>query len=165
MTILGLDPGTASTGYGVVKKEANGLTSVCFGCIKTLPGLEPAKRFTLIRKELVSIIKKYNPDYSAVEKLFFTKNIKTAISVSHARGVVLETLNEHTLPIYEYTPLQVKQAVTGYGKADKTQVQKMVRVLLNLKEIPKPDDAADALAVAICCAHSMHAEYGLDEYR
>ena len=159
MTILGLDPGTATTGYGVVKKETNGLSCVSFGCIKTSSGLEPAKRFTLIRKELVYIIKKYNPDYSAIEKLFFTKNVKTAISVSHARGVILETLNEYILPIYEYTPLQVKQAVTSYGKADKTQVQKMVRVLLNLEEIPEPDDAADALAVAICCAHSVRTEY------
>ncbi len=155
MIILGLDPGTATTGYGVIKKETNGLSCVSFGCIKTSAGLEPAKRFTIIRKELISIIKKYNPDYSAIEKLFFTKNVKTAISVSHARGVILETLNEHVLPIYEYTPLQVKQAVTSYGRADKTQIQKMVRVLLSLKEIPEPDDAADALAVAICCAHSI----------
>jgi crossover junction endodeoxyribonuclease RuvC len=156
VVILGLDPGIATTGYGIIKKEPNGLSCVCFGCIKTSPNIGPSERLTLIRKELVFIIKKYNPDRSAVEKLFFTKNVKTAISVSHARGVVLETLNEHFLPAYEYTPLQVKQAVTSYGKADKTQVQKMVRVLLNLREIPKPDDAADALAVAICCAHSVY---------
>jgi crossover junction endodeoxyribonuclease RuvC len=162
IVILGLDPGTATTGYGVIKKEANGLSCISFGCIKTPAGLELAKRFTLIREGLVSVIKKYNPDYSAIEKLFFTKNVKTAISVSHARGVVLEALNEYTLPIYEYTPLQVKQAVTSYGKADKIQIQKMVRVLLSMKEIPKPDDAADALAVAICCAHSVHNDINND---
>lgn len=160
MIILGLDPGTATTGYGIIKKETNGLSCVCFGCIKTSPELNPAERLSLIRKELVFIIKKYNPDRAAVEKLFFTKNVKTAISVSHARGVVLETLNAHFLPAYEYTPLQVKQAITGYGKADKTQVQKMVRILLSLKEIPKPDDAADALAVAICCANSINHHNG-----
>jgi len=154
MTILGLDPGTATTGYGVIEYERGHLSCVYYGCIKTPVGLEPAKRFNLIRKELVSIIKKYSPDRSAVEQLFFTKNVKTAISVSHARGVVLEALSAHGLPVYEYTPLQVKQAVTSYGKADKRQVQKMVQILLNLKETPKPDDAADALAVAICCAHS-----------
>jgi len=154
MIILGLDPGTAITGYGVIEYEHGRLSCIYYGCIKTSPGLEHAKRFNIIRKELISIIKKYSPDRSAVEQLFFTKNVKTAISVSHARGVVLEALSEHGLPIYEYTPLQVKQAVTSYGKADKRQVQKMVQILLNLKETPKPDDAADALAVAICCAHS-----------
>lgn len=158
MTILGLDPGTATTGYGIIKKETNSLSCICFGCIKTSSELGPAERLSLIRKELIFLIEKYNPDRSAVEKLFFTKNVKTAISVSHARGVILETLNAHFLPTYEYTPLQVKQAITSYGKADKAQVQKMVRVLLNLKEVPKPDDAADALAVAICCAHSLKLE-------
>lgn len=152
--ILGLDPGTATTGYGIIKKERGGLVCINFGCIKTVPHMEPAKRLQRIRAELLGIIKKHKPDAAAIEQLFFTTNAKTAISVAQARGVVLETLTSSGLSILEFTPLQVKQAVTSYGKADKTQVQKMVKILLNLKTIPKPDDAADALAVSICAAHS-----------
>jgi len=154
MTILGLDPGTAITGYGIIKKERDELIQLDFGCIKTSPGHEMPKRLQLIQEGLETIIRKYRPDIAAIEKLFFTTNAKTVISVAQARGVILGTLANARIEIYEYTPLQVKQAVTTYGKADKTQVQKMVTTLLHLKEIPKPDDAADALAIAICCAHT-----------
>lgn len=154
MTILGLDPGTAITGYGIIEKKNNILSCVKFGCIKTEAYLNAAERLMLLKKGLADIISVHKPDAAAIEKLFFTTNAKTAISVAQARGVVLETLADSCVAIHEYTPLQVKQAVTGYGKAEKIQVQKMVRLLLHLNEIPKPDDAADALATAICCAHT-----------
>lgn len=154
MVILGLDPGIAITGYGVIRNENNKLENIEFGCIKTMPGQEEAERLKIIKDELALIIKKHNPDIASIEKIFFTTNAKTVISVAQARGVALETLSSAGITIYEYTPLQVKQAVTSYGKADKSQVQKMVKLLLGLEEIPKPDDAADALAIAICCANS-----------
>ena len=154
MVILGLDPGIAITGYGVIRSENNKLESVEFGCIKTMPGQEEAERLKILKTELSKIIKTYKPDIASIEKIFFTTNAKTVISVAQARGVALETLARRGIAIYEYTPLQVKQAVTSYGKADKLQVQKMVKLLLSLEEIPKPDDAADALAIAICCANS-----------
>lgn len=154
MTILGLDPGTATTGYGIIEKANNALVCVKFGCIKTHARLNSAERLMLLKTELTDIINYQKPDIAGIEKIFFTTNAKTAISVAQARGVVLETLASSGITIREYTPLQVKQAVTGYGKAEKIQVQKMVKLLLNLNEIPKPDDAADALATAICCAHT-----------
>lgn len=154
MIILGIDPGTATTGYGIIEKEKNELAPLRFGCIETPRGLDQAIRLHILRKELLVILEKYTPTLAGVEQLFFAKNIKTALSVAEARGVVLETLHSKGLKILERTPLQVKQAVTGYGSADKIQVQKMVKVLLKLTDIPKPDDAADALAIAICCAHS-----------
>lgn len=155
MTILGLDPGTATTGYGIIEKYVNNLQCVAFGCIQTSAGLEPPARLQRIREQLTNLILSYRPVTAAVEQLFFTKNARTAISVAHARGVMLETLSSSRIHIREYTPLQVKQAITGYGKADKTQVQKMIKAILRLNEIPRPDDAADALAVAICCANSL----------
>jgi len=154
MIVLGIDPGTATTGYGIIKGERDNLVCIDFGCIKTAPHTEFAKRLQQLHTELIKIIKKYKPDAAAVEQIFFTTNAKTAISVAHARGVALQALAESQIAISEFTPLQVKQAVTSYGKADKTQVQKMVKILLNLNEIPKPDDAADALAIAICCANT-----------
>lgn len=154
MIILGLDPGTARTGYGVIKTQGGNLTCVDFGCISTPAQMETALRLRFIRKEIISVIYKYKPEVAAVEQLFFTKNIKTAISVAHARGVIIEAVASRNLPIQEYTPLQVKQATTSYGKAEKSQVQRMVKILLNLTEIPQPDDASDALAIAICAAHT-----------
>lgn len=154
MIILGLDPGTAITGYGIIQKEGGTLVCGRFGCMKTLAGHDPAERLHVLKDQLSRIIQTTKPDSAAIEKIFFTTNAKTVISVAQARGVVLETLARFGIPIHEYTPLQVKQAVTGYGKAEKMQVQKMVKTLLRLDEIPKPDDAADALAVAICCAHT-----------
>lgn len=160
MIILGLDPGTAATGYGILEKlEADKLTCLAFGCIETPAGLEQAARLGQIRKAIARLIEKYEPSLAAVEQLFFTKNIKTALAVAHARGVLLEALHAHHIQIYEYTPLQVKQAVTGYGKAEKLQMQKMVKALLSLPTIPRPDDAADALAVAICAAHTYNNPY------
>lgn len=155
MTILGIDPGLATTGYGIIKKSGSKITAVCFGCIKTPAKMESSERLNLINKDLQKIIKKYKPDCAAVEQLFFCKNVKTAIAVGQARGVILLTLAQNKLPIYEFTPLQVKQNTTSYGKADKKQVQKMLKVLLNLKEAPKQDDAADALAVAYNCAVTL----------
>lgn len=155
MVILGIDPGTHRTGYGFIKRAKGALTVVDYGCIVTPSKTDNFKRITSIANELEKLIKKHKPRNIAVEQLFFFKNLKTVISVSEARGAVLLTANKSGANIYEYTPLQVKQAITGYGKAEKMQVQKMVTLILNLPEIPTPDDAADALAVAICCANSI----------
>lgn len=151
--ILGIDPGTATTGFGVVKDNKGQVEYVDCGCVITTKGVPSAERLLTIQNSLEILIKKYQPDIVAVEKLFFTKNITTAISVAEARGVVLVTAAKHNLEIVEYTPLQVKQTLTGYGKADKQQMQRMVKTILNLQNIPKPDDAADALAIAICAIH------------
>ena len=155
MIILGIDPGTASTGFGLIEKNKSNLRLLKYGCIKTSVKLSTAERLNKLHKELGSLIKKSKPDITAVEDIFFFKNLKTAIKVSQARGVILLTIAKAKIPVNEYTPLQIKQAVACYGRAEKVQVQKMVKYLLNLKEIPKPDDAADALAVAICCAHTI----------
>jgi crossover junction endodeoxyribonuclease RuvC len=154
--ILGIDPGLADTGFGVIEKMAGGKI-LCLGCgsIKTKAGLPMAERLEILNKELEKIIKKYRPILAAVEELFFQNNVKTAIAVGQARGVILLTCRKNKVPIVELTPLQVKQAVSGYGRADKMQVQKMVKLLLNLKEIPRPDDAADALAVAISAINEL----------
>lgn len=152
--ILGIDPGLADTGYGVIKQEKNQAEHIAHGSIKTKKGLGLPERLKQINIELKKIIKKYQPNKVGVEDLFFCKNAKTALLVGQARGVVLLTIKQNNLPIFEFTPLQVKQAVSGYGKADKNQVQQMVKTILNLKEIPKPDDAADALAIALCTANT-----------
>jgi len=152
MLILGIDPGTATVGYGLLRKEGNKMTALKYGCIKTCAGEDPGERLVCIEKELSKIVKEFRPDEAAVEKLFFMKNVKTAIAVSQARGVLLCALAKLKLPAFEYTPLQVKLTVTGYGKAPKLQVQRMVKGILGLKELPHPDDAADALAIAICHA-------------
>jgi len=154
MIILGIDPGTAATGFGIIKKNRE-LKPIDYGLITTPADLSTAERLNRLHNELHLLIKKHKPDIVAVEDIFFFKNLKTAIKVSQARGVILLTAAKSKIPIFECTPLQVKQAITSYGRAEKIQVQKMVKVLLGLKEIPKPDDAADALAVAICCAHSI----------
>ena len=155
MIILGIDPGTATTGFGLIEKNKSNLKLLKYGCVKTSANLSTAERLDKLHKELSLLIKKSKPDIVAVEDIFFFKNLKTAIKVSQARGVILLTIAKSKIPIAEYTPLQIKQAVACYGRAEKIQVQKMVKILLGLKEIPKPDDAADALAVAICCAHSI----------
>lgn len=156
MLILGIDPGIAILGYGLVRYEANKFTVVDYGAITTNAGTQMSNRLMRLYEGLIEIIDKYKPDAFAVEELFFNKNIKTALTVGHARGVAVLSGVKSGLPIYEYTPLQVKQAVVGYGRADKSQVQQMVKILLNLREIPKPDDVADALAVAICHGHSSN---------
>lgn len=152
--ILGIDPGTAAIGFGIIKKEKE-ISLIDYGCIKTPTNLTTAERLKELHRQLNALIKKHKPDMVAVEDIFFFKNLKTAIKVSQARGVILLTAAKSKIPVFECTPLQVKQAATGYGRAEKIQVQEMVKTLLNLKEIPKPDDAADALATAICCAHTI----------
>jgi len=155
MIILGIDPGTATTGFGVLEKDGSKLEVIDYGCILTGAKLPMPERLNLIAKDLKKIIKKYKPQTMAVEDLFFFKNAKTAITVGQARGVILFVGQEQGLEVVEYTPLQVKQAVVGYGRAEKKQVQYMVKAILSLKSVPKPDDAADALAIAICCASCM----------
>ena len=152
--ILGIDPGLADTGYGVIEKQGQKIKMITCGSIKTSAKDEFIDRLNQIHRELQKIIKKYQPNTVGVEQLFFCKNVKTALLVGQARGVCLMTIAENDLTFFEYTPLQIKQALTSYGKADKNQVGQMVKLLLNLKAVPKPDDAADALAVAITCANS-----------
>ena len=152
--ILGIDPGIATTGFGLIKVEGQKMTAVKYGCISTPAKTDKSKRLLEIAADLKKIIKQYRPRCVVCEQLFFAANSKTAITVGEARGVVLVTVAENKIPLYEFTPLQIKQAVTGYGRADKQQIQQMVKTLLKLKTIPKPDDASDALAAAICLAHS-----------
>jgi crossover junction endodeoxyribonuclease RuvC len=152
--ILGIDPGIADTGFGIIANQKDKLTCLGYGSIKTSSKLDLADRLEIINLELSKLIKKYKPDLIAIEELFFCKNAKSALIVGQARGVVVLTAKQNKIPAVEFTPLQVKQAVSTYGHAGKEQVQKMVKLLLNLKELPKPDDAADALAIAICAAYS-----------
>jgi crossover junction endodeoxyribonuclease RuvC len=155
MIILGVDPGTASCGFGVIEKQKSASRYVTCGCIRTSARLSDEKRLEIIFSELEKIFKKYRPEQVAVEKLYFGDNAKTAMVVGQARGVVLLAAAQAKLPVFGYTPLQVKIAITGYGRAGKPQMQCMVKTLLNLDKIPKPDDAADALAVAICHANTV----------
>ena len=157
MIILGIDPGLATVGYGVVCSESGKCKSIDYGAIITKAGLLLERRLELIYDHLSDLIEKYKPDAMAIEELFFNKNVKTAIDVAHARGIILLAAAKHCLDIYEYTPLQIKQSVVGYGRAEKHQVMYMTKLLLELSETPKPDDTADALAVALCHANfSMH---------
>lgn len=152
--ILGLDPGLADTGYGLIKVDGVKISCLTYGSIKTNPQQELPARLQVLRAALHKIIKKYKPNLVGLEQLFFNKNVRTALAVGQARGVVLLTLSENNLPVYDFTPTQVKQAVCAYGRADKRQVQKMVKAILHLSEIPRPDDAADALAVALAAVNS-----------
>ncbi len=152
MRILGIDPGTATVGWGVIEITGGKATAVAFGHISTSPDLSDEKRLVEIANDLQAIINQYHPEEAAVEELFFFKNQKTIISVAQARGVILLTLENLCVNIFGYTPLEVKQALTNYGRADKSQVQLMVKALLKLPEIPTPDDTADALAIALCHA-------------
>ena len=154
MIILGIDPGLAIVGYGVVEFKASHFTTLDMGAITTPAGMPVPERLESIYKSLNDLIKLYNPADIAIEELFFNTNQKTAITVAEARGIILLGAKMNNLNIFEYTPLQVKQAVVGYGRAEKKQVIEMVRIILNLKKAPKPDDTADALAIAICHAHS-----------
>lgn len=150
MLVLGIDPGIAITGYGIIKQKNSRNEVLDFGHIKTKANSELPDRLIKIHDELYNLIKKYKPDAVAVEQIFFNKNAKTAFIVGQARGIAVFTAAECGLQVFEYTPLQVKQAVAGYGRASKYQVQQMTTALLGLEETPKPDDAADALAIAIC---------------
>lgn len=152
--ILGIDPGIADTGYGVILVEGTKLSCLTYGSIKTPAGQDLPLRLATLFKELNKIIKKYKPDKAAIEELFFNKNVKTALIVGQARGVAILALVNNKLSVSEYTPSQVKQSVTSYGKASKNQVQKMVKLILKLDKLPQPDDAADALAVALCALNT-----------
>jgi len=155
MIVLGIDPGTATTGYGIVKERTDGvLLMICYGVIRTDAKTPYPIRLKEIHEGVATLIDQYKPEAIAIEKLFFNKNVATALSVAQARGVVILTAGLADLDFAEYTPIQVKESVACYGRADKQQVQQMVKVLLGLEEIPKPDDAADALALAICHLHS-----------
>lgn len=154
MLIMGIDPGTATTGYGLVQGQGTRGRLVDYGTIRTPAGMSMPERLVSIHREMHSLLENYKPDVVAIEELFFHHNAKTAISVAQSRGVLVMTAARLGLSVAEYTPLQVKQAVVGYGNASKRQVQLMVQALLALKEIPRPDDAADALAIAICHLHS-----------
>lgn len=155
MRILGIDPGIAIVGYSIVECVGNKFKALEYGCITTDSKILFPDRLKIVYDELLKIIEKYEPEDLAIEELFFNKNVKTAIMVGQARGVEILAARNMGLEIYEYTPLQIKQSVVGYGRAEKHQVQEMVKMLLNLQEIPKPDDAADALAVAICHGSSL----------
>ena len=151
MIIIGIDPGTATTGYGIIKKTKNNLKCLGYGVIKTNPSLAPEQRLKKLHLELFKLLRRYKPKVLAVENVYFFKNLKTAMPVSQAKGVILLTAAKKKIPVYEFPPLQVKMTICGYGRATKQQIQKMIKETLNLNEIPKPDDAADALAIAICC--------------
>lgn len=154
MRILGIDPGVAIVGYGVIEYKKNVFKVIDYGKI-TSPAHTPLpKRLKMVYDGATELVNTFKPDVVAIEELFFNTNVKTAIAVGHARGVLVLAAENAGIPIAEYTPLQIKQAVVGYGRADKNQVQQMVKMFLSLNEIPKPDDTADALAVAICHAHS-----------
>lgn len=154
MRVLGLDPGIAIVGFGFIDKEGSKLKAVQYGSIQTEANTPQSERLKQIYDSLLHLLDKYEPEAVAIEKLFFNRNVTTAFAVGQARGVMMLAAEQRKLEIAEYTPLQVKQAVVGYGKAEKMQVQEMVRMLLNLSAVPKPDDVADALAIAICHAHS-----------
>lgn len=160
MRIMGIDPGTGILGYSILDYVGNKFTLLEYGVVSTKAHTPLKDRLLLIFNELSDLIEKYKPDQLAVEELFFNNNAKTALSVGHARGVVILLGAQMELNIADYTPLQVKQGVVGYGRATKKQVQEMVKIILKMEEIPKPDDAADAIAVAICHGHS----YKINQY-
>lgn len=154
MLILGIDPGIATVGFGLVRSEHGGQTMVQYGAITTPAGLPLAKRLYQIDLDMEELIGRFHPDVISIEELFFNTNITTGIAVAHGRGVILLAAEKCGVPVFEYTPSQVKQAVVGYGRAEKRQVMQMTKALLKLKAVPRPDDAADALALALCHARA-----------
>lgn len=154
MRILGIDPGYAILGYGIIDKVGNHFSTVAYGSILTDAKMDMPERLCVLYDELTSIIEEYKPEEAAIEELFFNNNAKTAILVGQARGIAVLACAKADLKISEYTPLQIKQALVGYGRAEKKQVQQMVKAILNLEKVPKPDDTADALAAAVCHGHS-----------
>lgn len=154
LRVLGIDPGTATVGWAILDEEKGNVSAVAYGHISTSPKNTTAERLFEVVNDLEKIIKKYQPSEAAVEDLFFFKNVKTVMKVSQARGAILLTLEKNSVSIDSYTPLQVKQALTGYGRAEKKQIQIMVQKILKLKSIPKPDDTADAIAIALCHLNS-----------
>jgi len=159
MRILGIDPGTATTGWAVVEEIKKNPRLVACGCVNTSKFHSDEERLVEIGRDIALLIKKYKPEEEAIEDLFFFKNLKTAITVAQARGVILYEIKKNLIPLFSYTPLQVKQALTGYGRADKNQMQEMVKNILRLQCVPKPDDAADAVAIAICHLNSRNMEH------
>ena len=155
MRIIGIDPGTATTGFSIIEINKGTIKLLNYGCIRTQAGLKDCDRLNQIAQDMNTLIKKWKPQKASVEKLFFQKNVKTAITVAQARGVIIQKLAEKGIEPKEYTPLQIKSAVCGYGKADKKMVQEMTKMILGLEKTPKPDDAADAIAAAICLANSL----------
>ena len=160
MRILGIDPGYAIIGYGVIEYDGVRFHTVGYGAITTAPGEPFPDRLKAIYDDMIAVIEKYKPDCMAIERLYFNTNTTTAIDVAQARGVIVLAAKSSDLDISEYTPLQVKQAITGYGRAEKHQVMEMVKSLLALSSVPKPDDTADALALAICHGHSVGSSFG-----
>ena len=160
MRIFGIDPGFAIVGYGVIDYNGVNFNPISFGAVTTRAGTDFSERLQSIYSDMNELFSKYNPDCVSIEKLYFNTNTTTAIEVAEARGVILLASKQNDLPVYEYTPLQVKQAITGYGKAEKRQVIEMVKNFLSFDKAPKPDDAADALALAICHAHSSGNLFG-----
>ncbi|WP_139990963.1 crossover junction endodeoxyribonuclease RuvC [Paenibacillus paridis] len=165
MRVLGIDPGYAIVGFGFIDKIGHKLTPVQYGAIQTEAHTAPEQRLLQVYESAGALMDKYKPDTVGVEKLFFNRNVTTAFDVAQARGAIILAATQRGLPIGEYTPLQVKQAVVGYGKAEKKQVQEMVKMFLKLSAVPKPDDVADALAVAICHAHSVVLNQKINEVK
>ncbi|MCK9579753.1 MAG: crossover junction endodeoxyribonuclease RuvC [Methanoregula sp.] len=155
MIVIGIDPGIARMGYGVIEVRNRNAEPVCYGCIESGKDQPTGTRLLHIYNELAALLTKYPPAHIAVEKLFFSKNITSAMGVSEARGVILLLAEQQKIPVTEYAPNQIKQAITGSGRADKRQMQEMIRRLLHLDEIPKPDDAADGLSIALCHIHIL----------
>lgn len=155
MIIFGIDPGLAISGYGVLDYKGNKFQVIDYGAVTTGSSEEFPLRLKRIYDMYTSLFHKYKPDAVAIEELFYNKNVKTAIAIAQARGVHLLAAVNNCIPLYEYTPLQIKQGIVGYGRAEKKQIQEMVKIILKLKDIPKPDDVADGLAAAICHAHSL----------
>ena len=158
MLAIGIDPGTAICGYGVVESQGSRLRALKYGAVQTSPALPTAERLLIIHNELTALLRYFKPQLAGVEQLFFNKNVRTAMAVGQARGVILLSIAAHGIEIAEFTPLQVKQSVVGYGKATKDQVMYMTQRLLSLEEKPQLDDAADALAIAICTLHTTGAD-------
>lgn len=156
MRILGIDPGYAIVGWGVIEYQGGKFRTLDHGAVTTAAGGEFTARLETVYRDICRLLQAAKPDAMAIEKLYFNTNTTTAIMVAEARGVILLAARQMGVPVYEYTPLQVKQAVTGYGRAEKKQIQEMTKLLLHLETVPKPDDTADALAIAICHAHSAH---------
>lgn len=157
MTILGIDPGTNKIGYGIIKKDKNQFLLINYGCIN-IKSKSINENLVKIQKEIEKLIQIYKPNIAAIEQIFFFKNKKTAINIAQSRGVIITTLMKANIEIKEFTPLQIKQSVCGYGKADKNQVQKMIKLIFKLKDVPKPDDAADAIATAFCASNIIKSE-------
>lgn len=155
MRLLGIDPGVATTGYGLLEQIGDKMVLLDYGVFTTWPRDPLSKRLLELKNQFHLCLETWKPDHLALERLFFNQNVNTALSVGMASGVLIVTAEEYAIPTFEYTPLQVKQGLTGYGRADKRQIQSMVKSLLNLSSLPKPDDAADAVAIALCHAHSF----------